>query len=120
MSIERPLILGDGDAEDAPDAARHDDIEVSTEALDRVGDQRRDRRRGGAVTLPCVLAVAVCGVERRSGEPLAARAPFLREEIGAQAIDEAAKDLRAPGAPGDVTDVVGQHRELRMSAGTVA
>ena len=91
MGIERALILTDRHREDPPDAPRHDDVEVAAESANGAGHERREPRGARAMTAPGVLGVAVGRLERRAGELLAARRAVLREEVRAQAIDEAAE-----------------------------
>src|SRR5260370_33583514 len=81
MRLERVLILPERPREDTPDAARHHRVQVAPESLNRIRDQRSQLGRGGAVAAPGVLGIAVRRTERCAGEPLAARLPFLRQEI---------------------------------------
>src|SRR5262249_41020498 len=91
VRLERLLVLAQRDREDPPDAARHHRVEVAPETLDRVGDERRDRRRARAMAPPRVLRIAFGGAEAGASELLAARAAVLGQEVRAQAIDARAK-----------------------------
>ena len=147
VRFQRVLVLTQRHREDPPDAARHHGVQVAPESADGVGHERRQRRRRRPMPPPRVVRVAVRGVERRAREALAARFAVLREEIGAQAIDQMSKGacprgnqmLRRPrvaqasGLHGrrlpegcasirranKIANVRRQHRELRMMAGAV-
>ena len=91
VRIERVLVLPQRDREDPPDAARHHRVEIAPEGADGRVHGRREPKGGRAVTLPGVRRVAVVGGEAGAGELLAARLPFLGQEVGAKPIDEVAE-----------------------------
>ena len=84
VRLERALVLAQRDREDPPDAARHHDVQIAPERANRLGHDRRDRRRAGAMPLPRVVGAAVGRREAGAGESLAARLAVLRQEVGAQ------------------------------------
>ncbi len=121
VPVERVLVLPQGHGEDAPHAARHDDIQVAPERPDRLGNRRRNRLGCLPMAPPRVLVVAVGRRKAGAREVLAARLAGLRQEVGAQSVDQR-PERRLGGVAFPITDparreaadVVGKHRELRM------
>ena len=92
MGVERAAVLRERDLEQAPDAARQDDVEVAPERAHGLLDRRRDRLDGVAVPLPRRLRRAVLLLELRLTESLGlARLAVLRQEVAANPIDEHAE-----------------------------
>ena len=91
VRFERVLVLLERDREDPPHATRHDRVEIAAERADRLVYRRRNLRGRGTVPLPRIGRVAILGTEAGAHEFVAARFAVLREEIGAQAIDQMSK-----------------------------
>ena len=91
VRFEGLLVLALGDGVNAPDAARHHDVQIAPESANGICDSRRDRCRRLSVSLPRVVGRTISGAEGRSGEILAARIAVLFEEVRSQTVDQTAK-----------------------------
>ena len=124
MRLERLLVLLQRHGEDAPDAARHHDVQVAPEGR---GSPRATsgaiRGRLGAMPLPGVGGCrSRSAVNAGAGELVAARLALLRQKVGAQPIDERAKrGLRHRGSDGLRTADCGlRHCRLRIPSTAAA
>ena len=128
VGVERPAVLRERNLKEAPDPARKNDVQVAAERPHRLFDRRRDRLDRVAMPLPRRLRHAVLLLDLRLTEPLGfARLAVLREEVGANPIDEHAERRLHLGARvvgrlsrAERRQIGGQHRELRMADGTLA
>jgi hypothetical protein len=120
--LPSPLILPEGDREDPPDAARQDDVQITTEGTGHIGNGDRHLRRRPTMPLPGVLRVAVDTLEAGAGKGLLAGLAILRQKVRTQPIDERPKcrltlpcvDREALIVRTQPPDVGRQHGELRM------
>ena len=136
VRFERVLVLLERDRENPPHATRHDGVEIAAERADRLVHRGRNLRRRGAVPFPRIGRITILGIEAGAHELVAARLAVLREEIGAQTIDQLSKRrlglairraaLRSLSRVASVgaalqgcvscqrAEVLRQHRELRV------
>ena len=121
--IERALVLGQRHRKDSPDTTRHHDVQIAAERSNRLGHDRRNRRRTGAMALPGIVGPAIGCRETGAGESLAARTAVLGEKVRPHAIDERAKrrlrlaglETRRTVARQQQAEIVGQHGELGVT-----
>ena len=125
VRVEGAAVLCERDLEEAPEAARENDIQVAPEPAHRLLDGRRHGFDGVAVPPPGRLGHAVLLLELRLAEPLGlARLAVLREEVRTDSVDEDAKGRLHfltcvvgqawRGGRTQQSEVGGQHRKLGM------
>src|SRR5205807_1117519 len=81
MRLERALILPQRHGKNPPDPSRHHGVQVAPESTNRIGDERRQPRRTGAMPPPGIFGVAISRAERSSGKPLSPGFTVLCQEI---------------------------------------
>ena len=94
--VEGARVFRQGDRKHPPNPARQDDVQVAPEGAERLGHEWSDRRSRFPVPLPIDGRRAVARIEGSALETLRAWLAFLRQKIGANAIDERARQSRAP------------------------